>query len=167
MWATVKHEHILALHGIAEPQGLEQMCMISPYMDGKTVSERCPQPPSGMEQGDRRRLIQEIADGMAYLHSEGIVHGDLRGPNVFITRDGHAKIADFGLAVYVSGDVGGSTIYTQALGRPTMFSDVYSFALTHRSYNSLLQFKQMGNTAVHLVLSTCHRGETITKLYGR
>lgn len=42
--------------------------------------------------------LQDIAAGMAYLHSRNYIHGDLRSPNVFVTEDQHLKIGDFGFA---------------------------------------------------------------------
>ncbi|KAI0088674.1 kinase-like domain-containing protein [Irpex rosettiformis] len=78
--------------------------MISPFMAGKTTSERCDVASrSRLKLSDRKHLLKQIAEGMAYLHGEKVVHGDLRGPNVFLTTTGDVKIADFGLCVYASG----------------------------------------------------------------
>ncbi|KAJ7856737.1 kinase-like domain-containing protein [Mycena olivaceomarginata] len=50
-------------------------------------------------------LMHEIAVGLQYLHSENIVHGDLRGANILRDDQGHARLADFGLAVITDGPV--------------------------------------------------------------
>ncbi|QRW02277.1 Tyrosine kinase catalytic domain protein [Ceratobasidium sp. AG-Ba] len=47
---------------------------------------------------DRYRLCTQIADGLSYLHTAGITHGDLKGGNVLVSDDGTVKLADFGNA---------------------------------------------------------------------
>lgn len=84
------------------------------------------------------RVAKEIATGMAYLHSQGILHGDLSSNNVLFDKEYVAKISDFGL----SRDFGGVTVITSALGTtcymaPELLSsgklnkggDVYSYGI--------------------------------------
>ncbi|KAI0701035.1 kinase-like domain-containing protein [Cytidiella melzeri] len=92
------------------------------------------------------RWIGEIADGIDYVHREGIVHGDLRGVNILVDKDDHIKIADFGLSLFAEGHSG--NYYSRRVGhplwtapeiidpndpmlrlRPTRQSDIYSFAM--------------------------------------
>jgi serine/threonine protein kinase len=53
--------------------------------------------------------LLEIAEGAAYLHSEGIVHGDLRGSNILIDSGHHPRLADFGLGSFSDSTVGSQT----------------------------------------------------------
>ncbi|KAI0088675.1 kinase-like domain-containing protein [Irpex rosettiformis] len=169
-WATVKHPRILEFLGYTEIKDLSPLCMVSPFMQGKTAQERCDLfAEDRLNLPARKRLLREIAEGMVYLHSEGVIHGDLRGSNVFLTPDEHVKIADFGLCVYASGVTQnyyslrtGNTRWVApelidsistrnselqqerrrlqeqihgveelvCTGRPTISSDIYSFACT-------------------------------------
>jgi serine/threonine protein kinase len=45
--------------------------------------------------------LTEIAEGLIYLHDEGLVHGDLRGRNVLVDDDGRARLTDFGLSGFI------------------------------------------------------------------
>ncbi|KAF8324806.1 kinase-like domain-containing protein [Amanita rubescens] len=93
MWATLKHEFVLSFLGIYKQQ--EQMFFVSPYTENGTLAQwRKNAKPSVNETWDR---ILEVAQGMEYIHSEGIVHGDLRGDNVLLDGNLHVQIADFGL----------------------------------------------------------------------
>ena len=66
------------------------------FIDGVTLREKIHQ-----ERTELRKLLrflQHAAEGLAKAHAAGIVHRDLKPDNIMITRDGHAKILDFGLA---------------------------------------------------------------------
>ena len=45
--------------------------------------------------------FRDIVAGLAYLHSEGVIHRDIKPQNILLTADGIAKIADFGAAVFM------------------------------------------------------------------
>ncbi|KZT24197.1 kinase-like protein [Neolentinus lepideus HHB14362 ss-1] len=46
---------------------------------------------------NRLKLIMDCIEGLRYLHSMGLMHGDLRGVNTLVDREGHAELGDFGL----------------------------------------------------------------------
>src|SRR5712664_4911152 len=66
------------------------------FVDGVTLREKIHR-----ERTELRKLLrhlQHAAEGLAKAHAAGIVHRDLKPDNIMITREGHAKILDFGLA---------------------------------------------------------------------
>ena len=73
-----------------------QMALAMEYVPGSTLAEL-----REKEELDAARLVEiyiQLADGMGYMHSQGIVHLDMKPHNVIITPEGQAKIVDFGLA---------------------------------------------------------------------
>ena len=92
--AALNHPNIATIHEIGESDGVNFIAM--EFIDGATLREKIYQ-----EQIDSRKLLrylQHVAEGLAKAHAAGIVHRDLKPDNIMITRDGHAKILDFGLA---------------------------------------------------------------------
>jgi len=92
--AALNHPNIATIHEIGENEGVNFIAM--EFIDGATLREKIHR-----EQTDLRKLLrylQHVAEGLAKAHAAGIVHRDLKPDNVMITRDGHAKILDFGLA---------------------------------------------------------------------
>ncbi|KAJ7737947.1 kinase-like domain-containing protein [Mycena metata] len=79
--------------------------MVSPWMKHGTILKYL----ESRGRGDIGQLTLEIAQGLEYLHSMSIVHGDLRGNNILISDNYHACLADFGLATTVRDDDGETT----------------------------------------------------------
>ena len=63
-------------------------------------------------------IISHVLDALEYAHKKGIVHRDIKPANVLINSEGRVKIADFGLAKQIGGDVSGLTMSNVAMGTP-------------------------------------------------
>jgi serine/threonine-protein kinase len=95
--AALNHPNIATIHEIGESDGTNFIAM--EFIDGVTLREKIQQ-----DRLDLRKLVrflQHAAEGLAKAHAAGIVHRDLKPDNIMVTRDGHAKVLDFGLAKLV------------------------------------------------------------------
>lgn len=92
IWRTLRHPNVLPLLGITFIG--DSVYSVSPYMEFGNIMQYLKINP----EAHRVLLLSEIASATEYLHSQGIIHGDLRGTNVLLSRDGHACLADFGCA---------------------------------------------------------------------
>jgi eukaryotic-like serine/threonine-protein kinase len=93
--SALNHPHICTVHEVVEADG--QAFIVMEYVDGMPLSEMIAKQPLAVETAIRLGI--QVADALAHAHERGIVHRDLKPSNVVITRDGRAKVIDFGLAV--------------------------------------------------------------------
>ncbi|KAJ7717076.1 kinase-like domain-containing protein [Mycena maculata] len=96
VWKDLHHPHILPFLGIDRDSFPSSLCMVSPWMEHGTVVDYL----KNHGHANVDKLLFEIAQGLQYLHSRNIVHGDLRGANILINQDWSACLADFGLSVF-------------------------------------------------------------------
>jgi WD40 repeat protein len=107
--AQLDHPNILVLHDIGSHEGSPYI--VSELLEGESLREKLGEPLPPKKAVD---YAVQIAHGLAAAHEKGIVHRDIKPENVFVTKDGHVKILDFGLAKLIQPAVP-SVALTEAL----------------------------------------------------
>ncbi|KAG2116134.1 kinase-like domain-containing protein [Suillus clintonianus] len=148
VWLKLKHTNIVRFYGMTSTFCVHP-AMVTAWMRNGTLTEYLAQQYSYLKPRDRFCLINDVASGLCYLHSNNIIHGDLTGSSVFIDESGRACLADYGLAFineFSAMNMTASTTDTHhgpnaarwtapelvledsdSFVRPTMSSDIYSF----------------------------------------
>jgi serine/threonine protein kinase len=94
MASSLNHPHIVTVHDSGDFEGRQYL--VTEYLDGGTLRD--------WARAQRRtwreiaELMSGLADGLATAHNAGILHRDLKPENILVSRNGHAKLSDFGLA---------------------------------------------------------------------
>src|SRR5438046_5563095 len=120
--AALNHPHIAHIYEIGEADGLHFISM--EFVDGLTLRQLIHDQHTDLAK--LLRYLQNVADGLAKAHASGIVHRDLKPDNIMVTRDGHAKVLDFGLAKLIEPQQaigtrasGSSEVATALLAQPS------------------------------------------------
>jgi serine/threonine-protein kinase len=115
--ARLTHPHILALYDSGNAAGA--LYYVMPYVRGESLRSRLARE-GELPIPDACRILRDVADALAAAHREGVVHRDIKPENILL-QQGHALVADFGVAKAVSDAVtSGATLTTagMAVGTP-------------------------------------------------
>jgi serine/threonine protein kinase len=111
--ASINHPHILTVHDVGESDG--QQYLVTEFVDGGTLKTW-----ARTEARTWRQIVDflvGVADGLAAAHAAGFVHRDVKPENILISRNGYAKLADFGLTKLFEPTDGEAATHTAAAGR--------------------------------------------------
>jgi hypothetical protein len=131
--ARLQHPHILPLHDSGEAGGF--LYFVMPYVEGESLRERLARV-GELPVHDAVKILVEVVDALAYAHSQGVVHRDIKPDNVMLSGR-HALVTDFGVAKAVSEATGRQQLTTAgvALGTPSYMAPEQAAAdpnLDHR-----------------------------------
>ena len=113
---SLSHPNIVTIFGVEEYEGVPYIVM--EYLEGITLSQLLKEGPQSPQKA--AGIVSQLADALAYAHSQGVVHRDIKPDNLFLLFDGRLKITDFGIA-----RVMGSSTMTQVgtvMGTPGYMS---------------------------------------------
>jgi serine/threonine-protein kinase len=119
--ANLRHPHILPLYDSGDANGT--LFYVMPYVEGESLQDRMAREKQ-LPVDDALRIAGEVADALSYAHGRGVIHRDIKPDNIML-ENGHAVVADFGIAQAVS-DSGGERL---THGEPVdARSDLYGLA---------------------------------------
>ena len=91
---SLSHPNILAIHDVGEHLGAP--FLVSELLEGETLRRLLAKGPLAPRRA--ADIARQVAEGLAAAHAKGIIHRDIKPENLFVTREGGAKILDFGVA---------------------------------------------------------------------
>lgn len=130
--ASLSHQGIVTIHEFGQTsQG--HLFFVMEHVDGSDLA-RLLQGGRRLESAQALELTVQICEALQYAHTQGVVHRDIKPANVLITRDGRAKLADFGLARPLTGEKTRFTATNHVMGTPEyMAPEQWKGQSDHRS----------------------------------
>ncbi|KAF9642266.1 kinase-like protein [Thelephora ganbajun] len=134
-WKQLAHENVLPFHGV--DTSIFQLALVYEWGHNGTIMQYLESHPDA----SRPELLLQVAKGLQYLHSRGIVHGNLKGANVLISESGKVQICDYGLSPITSNSIAENLgvarsprwLAPEIIGLPSEASsksaDVFAFAM--------------------------------------
>jgi serine/threonine protein kinase len=117
--ATLDHPNIVPIYEVGQHEGQHYFSM--GYVDGPSLAAKLDS--FGQQPRDAARLVRQVAEAVQYAHARGVIHRDLKPPNILLGADGVPKITDFGLAKRAATDsdltATGQILGTPAICRPS------------------------------------------------
>ena len=163
--ARCEHPNIVTIYDVGVVQGTPYIAM--EYVEGRSLKS-CLSRRERFRAEDAAAIMVQILDGLQYAHKHGVVHRDIKPPNILVLLSGTAKLTDFGVARIDStlatqiGAVLGTPAYMspeQLVGRPvTAASDLYSVGVVLLELVSGIRPQPGG---ARLILDELRRGKPV------
>jgi len=96
LYSTLSHPCVVTMHGACMDSG--KMSIVTEFMRGGSLYDKLRRTGGPLKREEAIGIAEDIAKGMSYLSSRGVIHRDLKSGNVLLTQDGNAKLSDFGLS---------------------------------------------------------------------
>ncbi|HEX9705397.1 MAG TPA: serine/threonine-protein kinase [Gemmatimonadales bacterium] len=118
--AKLQHPHVLPVYDSGQADGM--LYYVMPFVEGESLRDRLVRA-GPLADPEAARIAREVADALAYAHRQGIVHRDIKPANILLSQ-GHAMVADFGIARAVTASAAGPglTQTGMAVGTPRYMS---------------------------------------------
>jgi eukaryotic-like serine/threonine-protein kinase len=103
LMASLSNEHLVPIYGSGESQvnGFTQYYIVMPFMEGGTLRALIRRSPLSL--AEACECLHEIGEALDYIHSQGIIHRDIKASNVLLSGDGRYYLSDFGIARMTTG----------------------------------------------------------------
>jgi len=125
--ASLQHPNILGLYDSGEADGI--LYYVMPFVEGESLRDRLNREQQ-LPLHDAVRITREAAEGLAYAHERGVVHRDIKPENIML-QNGHALVADFGIARAVDAAGEKLTQTGMAVGTPHYMSPEQALGADH------------------------------------
>ena len=117
--AALPHPHLISVYDFGEVDGM--LYLVMEYIEGESLSDAAHG--QMVDPVQSVQIVQRVADGLGYAHEHGLLHRDIKPPNILISLKAEPKLGDFGLVV-PSNDVGsGMMMGTPGYLAPEMLRD--------------------------------------------
>jgi serine/threonine protein kinase len=110
--SALNHPNICTIHDIGEQDG--RPFIVMELLEGQPLNRKIGGKPLPVD--ELLRIAAQVLEGLQALHARGLIHRDIKSSNIFIGRDGHTKILDFGLATVVGGSNASTIASFTAIG---------------------------------------------------
>jgi WD40 repeat protein/tRNA A-37 threonylcarbamoyl transferase component Bud32 len=112
--AKLDHPHIVPIYEVTQMGGLP--CISMAFVEGRSLAKRVAEQP--LDPREAAGLMWQVADAVAYAHSQGVIHRDLKPSNILVDAAGQPRVTDFGLAKRADAD-SSLTQAGQVMGTPS------------------------------------------------
>ncbi|MEZ0334387.1 MAG: protein kinase, partial [Gemmatimonadales bacterium] len=130
--ASLQHPNVLGLYDSGEAGGI--LYYVMPFVEGESLRDRLNREQQ-LPLHDAVRITREAAEGLAYAHERGVVHRDIKPENIML-QNGHALVADFGIARAVDAAGEKLTQTGMAVGTPHYMSPEQALGADHADARS-------------------------------
>ena len=113
------HPGIITVFDVGEEPETSDPYIVMEYIDGQTLRELLAAGNGKLPVATALQIIQELAEALDYAHAQGVVHRDIKPANILVTKEGQAKIGDFGIAQL---DLSHITLPGRVVGTPAYMS---------------------------------------------